>query len=319
MTAKTFTAKTAKTATVQPDVYERVTAAIVAALEAGTRPWMQPWNAAHVAGPISRPLRHDGTPYRGVNVLLLWMAAMDNGYLAPHWMTYKQAQELGGQVRKGEHGSLVMFANAIQRTETDEKTGQDVEIEIPFMKGYTVFNADQIDGLPDRYRATAPALVLSDAERSARLDAFFAATGIDIRYGGDRAFYDLGEDRIQMPPFAVFHDPASFYATWAHEATHATCHPSRLNRDLNGKRWGDAGYAMEELVAEIGSAFLGAALGFAPQVMENHAAYVDCWVRVLAGDQRAIFTAASHAQKAADFLLARTDASAAEEPERLAA
>ncbi len=312
---------TTQTATPKVDVYERVTAAIVAALEAGTRPWMQPWNAAHAAGSISRPLRHDGTPYRGINVLLLWLAAMDNGYLAPHWMTYKQAQELGGQVRKGEHGSLVVFANAIKRTETDEKTGQDVEIEIPFMKGYTVFNADQIDGLPDRHRATAPALILSDAQRSARLDAFFAATGIDIRYGGDQAFYDLGEDRIQMPPFAIFHDPASFYATWAHETVHATRHPSRLNRDLGRKQWGDAGYAMEELVAEIGSAFLGAALGFAPQVMENHAAYVDCWVRVLAGDKRAIFAAASHAQKAADFLLARTDASAdaAEEPERLAA
>ena len=310
---------TTKTVTPKADVYERVTHAIVTALEAGTRPWMQPWDATRAAGPVSRPLRHDGTPYRGVNVLLLWLAAMERGYAAPFWMTYRQAQALGGQVRKGEHGALVVFANALKKTETDEATGEDVEIEIPFMKGYTVFNADQIDGLPDRDHATATVPVLSDTERNVRLDAFFAATGADVRYGGDQAFYDLGDDRIQMPPFPIFRDLESFYATLAHETTHATRHPSRLNRDMGGKWWGDAGYAMEELVAEIGSAFLGVALGFAPRVMENHAAYIDCWVRVLAGDKRAIFTAASHAQKAADFLLARAEAHATEEPERLVA
>lgn len=314
-----MTAKTAKTATLQPDVRERVTAAIVAALEAGTRPWMRPWNAAHAAGPVSRPSRHDGTPYRGVNVLLLWLAAAENGYAGPFWMTYRQAQELGGQVRKGERGALVVYANAIKKTETDPATGEEVETEIPFMKGYTVFNADQIDGLPERYRATAPAPVRSDAGRIARLDAFFAATGADVRHGGDRAFYSADRDFIRMPPFAIFRDPASYYATLAHECVHWAGHSSRLDRDMGGRRWGDEGYAMEELVAEIGSAFLGAALGFAPQVMENHAAYVDCWVRVLAGDQRAIFTAASHAQKAADFVLARADTGAAEEPERRAA
>ena len=199
-----MTAKTATFKADQPDVYARVTAGILAALEAGTRPWMPPWNAAHAAGPISRPLRHDGTPYRGVNVLLLWLAATENGYAAPYWMTYRQAQALGGQVRQGEHGALVVYANAIRRTETDPATGEEVETEIPFMKGYTVFNADQIDGLPDRYHATAAPPHLSDAERSARLDAFFAATGADIRHGGNRAFYTIGEDYIQMPPFATF-------------------------------------------------------------------------------------------------------------------
>ncbi len=213
----------------------------------------------------------------------------------------------------------MVYANAIKRTETDEKTGEDVEVEIPFMKGYTVFNAEQIDGLPDRFRATPPAPVQSDAGRSARLDAFFAATGADVRHGGDEAFYAIEPDYIKMPPFAAFRDPESYYATLAHESAHWTSHPSRLNRDLGGRRWGDDGYAMEELVAEIGSAFLGVALGFAPQVMENHAAYIDCWVRVLRGDKRAVFTAASHAQKAADHLLALADTGAAEEPERLAA
>ena len=311
---------TAKTAAIQPDVYARVTAAIVAALEAGTRPWMPPWNAAHAAGPISRPLRYDGTPYRGVNVLLLWLAATENGYAAPFWMTYRQAQALGGQVRQGEHGALVVYANAIRRTETDPATGEEVETEIPFMKGYTVFNAEQIDGLPDRYHATAVPPHLSDAERSARLDAFFAATGADIRHGGNRAFYTIGEDYIQMPPFAAFRSPDAFYGTLAHECVHWTGHSSRLNRDLGCKRWGDAGYAMEELVAEIGSAFLCAELGLTPEVREDHAAYVADWLRVLADDKKAIFTAASHAQKAADFLRATSESRAVpEEPDRLAA
>ena len=314
-TAKT--AKAAKTAAIQPDVYERVTAAIVAALEAGTPPWTRPWNAA---GPVSRPLRHDGTPYRGVNVLMLWRAAMENGDAAPYWMTYRQAQALGGQVRQGEHGALVVYANAIKKTETDPATGEEVETEIPFMKGYTVFNAEQIDGLPARFHATATAPVQSDAARSARLDAFFAATGADVRYGGHRAFYAIDEDRIQMPPFETFHSPDAFYGTLAHECVHWAGHSSRLNRDLGRKQWGDAGYAMEELVAEIGSAFVCAELGLTPDVRDDHAAYIADWLRVLADDKKAIFTAAGHAQKAADFLLARAEARAVpEEPERRAA
>jgi antirestriction protein ArdC len=316
MTAKT---KTAKTATVQPDVYERVTAAIVAALEQGTRPWMQPWDAARAAGPVSRPSRHDGTPYRGVNVLLLWRAAAENGYAAPCWMTYRQAQELGGQVRQGERGALVVYANTIKKTETDERTGEEAEVEIPFLKGYTVFNAEQIDGLPARFHATATAPVQSDAERSARLDAFFTATGADVRYGGHRAFYAIDEDRIQMPPFETFHSPDAFYGTLAHECVHWAGHSSRLNRDLGHKQWGDAGYAMEELVAEIGSAFVCAELGLIPDIRADHAPYIASWLKVLADDKRAIFVAAGHAQKAADFLLARADARAAEEPERQAA
>ncbi|MCP5449769.1 MAG: DUF1738 domain-containing protein [Gammaproteobacteria bacterium] len=310
---------TTQTATPKADVYERVTHAIVAALEAGTRPWMRPWDAAHAAGPVSRPLRQDGTPYRGVNVLLLWLEAMEQGYAAPFWMTYRQAQALGGQVRKGEHGSMVVYANAIHKTEIDRATGEEVEVEIPYMKGYTVFNVEQIDGLPDRYHATLAAPVRSDAERDAQLDAFFAATGATIHHGGNRAYYAIHFDWIQMPPFESFHDTESYYATLAHETTHWTRHPSRLNRDLGRKQWGDAGYAMEELVAEIGSAFLCAELGITPNVREDHAAYIASWLQVLKDDKKAIFTAASHAQKAADFLRARVDAHAAEAPEQLAA
>ncbi|MER2554979.1 MAG: zincin-like metallopeptidase domain-containing protein [Thauera sp.] len=285
------------------DVYTRVTDTILAALEQGTRPWMQPWDAAHAAGPVSRPLRHNGTPYKGVNVLMLWLAAMEKGYTAPIWMTYDQAKELGGYVKKNEHGSLVVYANTFKKTETDTATGEDMEVEIPFMKPYSVFNVEQIEGLPAHYYATSTPPTLDAAQRQARLDAFFAATGASIRHGGNRAFYTIGEDYIQMPPFETFHSPESYYATLAHEETHWTRHPSRLDRDLGRKKWGDAGYAMEELVAEIGSAFLCAELGITPEIREDHAAYIASWLKVLEEDKRAIFTAASHAQKAADFLL----------------
>jgi antirestriction protein ArdC len=285
------------------DVYTRVTDSIIEALEKGTRPWMKPWDAAHAAGPVSRPLRHNGTPYQGVNTLMLWLAAMEKGYTAPIWMTYNQAKELGAHVKKDEHGSLVVYANTITRTETDTATGEDIEVEIPFMKPYTAFNVEQIEGLPAHYYATSTPPTLDAAQRQARLDAFFAATGASIRHGGNRAFYTIGEDYIQMPPFETFHSPESYYATLAHEGTHWTRHPSRLDRDLGRKKWGDAGYAMEELVAEIGSAFLCAELGITPEIRDDHAAYIENWLTVLKGDKRAIFTAASHAQKAADFLL----------------
>lgn len=285
------------------DVYTRVTDSIIEALEKGTRPWMQPWSAEHAAGKINRPLRHNGQPYAGVNVLMLWMEATAKGYTAPIWMTYNQAKELGAHVKKDEHGSLVVYANTFTKTETNEKTGQDEEHEIPFMKPYTVFNVEQIEGLPAHYYAKATPPILSPTERNARMEAFFAATKANIRHGGNRAFYAIGPDHIQMPPFEFFKDPESYYATLAHESTHWTRHPSRLDRDLGRKKWGDSGYAMEELVAEIGSAFVCAQLGLTPEVREDHAAYIENWLTVLKGDKRAIFTAASHAQKAADFLL----------------
>ena len=284
------------------DVYTRVTQKIIADLEQGVRPWLRPWNAEHAAGKISRPLRHNGQPYAGVNVLMLWMEATAKGYTAPIWMTFKQAQELGAHVKKDEHGSLVVYANTITKTKTNEKTGEDEDQEIPFMKGDTVFNVEQIEGLPAHYYAQATPPTLSVDERNARMEAFFAATGANIRHTGNQAFYAIGPDTIQMPPFEFFKDPESYYATLAHESTHWTRHPSRLDRNLGRKKWGDAGYAMEELVAEIGSAFVCAELGLTPEVREDHAAYIEHWLTVLKGDRQAIFTAASHAQKAADFL-----------------
>jgi antirestriction protein ArdC len=282
------------------DIYSRVTNKILADLERDTLTWLQPWQASHQAGPVSRPLRAAGAAYRGVNVLMLWAAAMEHGFSCPIWMTYKQARELGGQVRKGEKGSLVVYADTFTKTDTDD-SGDAQEVEIPFMKGYTVFNVEQIDGLPGHFYAL-PSPGNHDIARLDDVERFFAATGAAIRHGGDMACYHIAADRVHMPELPSFRDAESYYATLAHEMTHWTRHPSRLDRDFGRKRFGDAGYAMEELVAEIGAAFLCADLGITPETREDHAAYIATWLKVLREDKRAIFTAAGHAQRAADHL-----------------
>jgi antirestriction protein ArdC len=284
------------------DIYKRITDKIIADLEQGERPWVKPWNAEHAAGQITRPLRFNGQPYQGVNVLNLWMEAADRGYSAPIWMTFNQAKELGGSVRKGEKGALSVHANTFHKTEINEDTGEEIEKDIPFLKGYTVFNVEQIDNLPAQYYTLAQAPEITPAERIEAIEQFFKNTGATIKEGGNRAYYSITSDYIQMPPFIAFKDPESYYATLSHEATHWTRHPSRLNRDLGRKSWGDEGYAMEELVAELGSAYLAADLGLAPDVREENTAYIASWLKVLKGDSRAIFTAASHAQKAAEHL-----------------
>ena len=295
------------------DIYSRITNRIIAELESGCRPWLKPWNAEHAAGRITRPLRSNGIPYRGINVINLWLTATARGYACPIWLTYKQAQELGGHVRKGEHGELVVYANRITRTETTEK-GEEIDREIPFLKGYTVFNAEQIEGLPPHFTAPA-APTLDPLQRVAQAEAFFANTGAEIRHGGDRAFYAIGADYVQLPPFETFRDAESYYATLGHECCHWTKHEKRLNREFGRKRWGDEGYAAEELVAELGSAFLCADLGLTPEPRPDHAAYVESWLRVLKNDKRAIFTAASHAERAAAFLHGLQPQAQAAEPE----
>jgi antirestriction protein ArdC len=283
------------------DVYQRVTNQIVHELEKGVRPWMQPWSADHVAARVVRPLRFNGQPYKGINILMLWAAAMEKGFAAPIWMTFKQALEFDAHVRKGETGSLVVYADKITRTETDAATGEEAERAIPFMKGYTVFNVEQIDGLPAHFCAK-PEPKGESVPRIEHAESFFAATRAHIVHGGCRACYVVSRDQIHMPCIDCFRDAESYYATLAHEATHWTRHPSRLDREFGRKRWGDEGYAMEELVAELGSAFLSADLDLTPDTREDHAAYIASWIEVLKNDRRAIFTAASHAQRAADFL-----------------
>ena len=282
------------------DLYTRVTNSIIADLRQGVRPWLKPWNAEHAAGRITRPLRAGGKPYKGINVLMLWASAINQNFAAPIWMTFQQAKDLKANVRKGSTGSMVVYADSITKTET-AKDGGESERDIYFMKGYTVFNVEQIEGLPPHFYATA-APPLDPVQRIEKADQFFANTGADIRHGANQAYYAAESDHVQMPPFASFKDAESYCSTLAHEMTHWTKKSTRLDRDFGRKRFGDEGYAREELVAEIGAAFLCCDLEITPEPRDDHAAYVGHWLGVLKQDKRAVFQAAAHAQRAIDFL-----------------
>lgn len=283
------------------DLYAEVTQRIITALAQGVRPWACPWRTQ--AGAIARPMRHNGEPYRGINVLLLWSTAEERGYQRNTWLTYKQAEALGGQVRKGERGALVVYAGRHTPADTNETTEDTAETApaqaFNFLRSYTVFNAEQIDGLPAVEPPTAQEhpTVTPDA----RAEAFFAATGARVQHGANRAFYAPGADLVQLPEPSAFKDAASYTATKAHELAHWTGHPQRLAREF-GQRFGNAAYAMEELVAELCAAFVCADFEIGTESREDHAAYLAEWLTVLQGDSRAIFTAAAQAQRAADYL-----------------
>jgi antirestriction protein ArdC len=281
------------------DIYEKVTSTVIELLDRGVKPWSQPWSGG--AGAI-RPLRHNHQGYRGINVLILWTQAQVAGYTSAYWMTYKQTLELGGQVRKGEHSTQVVYYGSMMK-EDQEAADEGGQKRVRFLRTFNVFNADQIDRLPQPYYAKQerPGAI---AKRIPELEAFVRATGADIRCGGGRAYYRIDQDYVQMPDFGAFRDAEQAYATLNHELTHWTRHPSRLDRDMGRKRWGDEGYAAEELVAELGAAFLGAELGLRPDHIEDHASYIGSWLTVLGNDRRFIFTAAAKAQEAADYLLA---------------
>ncbi|WFU06846.1 zincin-like metallopeptidase domain-containing protein (plasmid) [Rhizobium sp. CB3171] len=284
------------------DLYSRITDKIVEDLAKGVRPWMKPWNTANTAGRITRPLRYNGQSYSGVNVLLLWSEGIARGYTSSTWMTFRQALELGAAVRKGETGTTVVFASRFIKSETDGNGGE-LEREIPFLKAYSVFNAEQIDGLPDQYRhRQAP--VLDRAARIENADRYFRNTGAAIRHGGNQAYFAPSADIIQMPPFESFKDPASYYATLSHEVTHWTAPAHRVGRDLSRYAKDKTERAREELIAELGSCFLCADLGIAPELepRPDHASYLACWLEVLSNDRRVIFQAAAHAQRAVTFL-----------------
>jgi antirestriction protein ArdC len=200
------------------DIYSRVTDKIVADLEKGVRTWLKPWSVEHTAGRITRPLRATGQPYQGINVLMLWSESVTKGFACPIWMTYRQASELGANVRKGEHGSPVVYADRIRRRETDAQ-GEDTEREIPFLKGYTVFNCEQIEGLPARYYPT-PEPRSESVVRIANAEAFVASTKASLVFGGSRACYVVSTDNIHLPCIDCFRDCESYYATLLHELTH---------------------------------------------------------------------------------------------------
>jgi antirestriction protein ArdC len=277
------------------DIYSEVTNRIITALEAGTPPWICPWTD-HSALPSNLST---GKPYRGINVLMLSIEAMSRSYPDSRWLTFKQAHELGAHVRKGEHGTQIVFwkmRELGEGSETPAETDSDERRVIPMLRSYTVFNATQLEFLPERFalRPTPAWQPIGEAEQ------LLYETGAVIRHGGNRAFYAPSEDIIQLPPPAWFNEREDYYATALHELTHWTGAPHRLDRPL-GRRHGIDAYAYEELVAEMGAAFLCAHCGLPGRL--EHASYVDSWLDALRRDKRLIFVAASAAQKAADYVL----------------
>lgn len=294
--------------TLRPSPAETITQAIIERLEAGTRPWVKPWTDSTP----SRPLRACGTPYRGINVFWLWMAAEAHGYSSPYWMTYARAQSEGGQVRKGERGTLAIFYKSYSSVAEDPATGEVHDENRRVLKGYTVFNASQIDGLPERYLPQAP--LEQESTRDPRAAAFFACVPANLRHTGAQAYYEPGIDRVTMPPLSLFRDADHYHATLAHELTHWTGHPSRLGRDLK-HRFGSEAYAMEELIAELGAALIGAELCLPVAHLDHHASYIASWLKVLRSDSRAVLAAAARAEEAAQLVLGYARPQEAGEPD----
>lgn len=276
----------------------RITQEIIARLESGTRPWIKPWRGV----PVSRPLRACGIPYRGMNVFWLWMVADICGYASPFWMTYNQAKELGAQVRKGEKSTIAIFYKSYTKEIEAPDTGEKSDEARRVLKAYPVFNADQVEGLPERFHPAATLELTEPEGREQALDAFFAAIPATLRHQGDEAYYEPLADRVTMPPAHLFSGFNHYYATLAHELSHWTGHSSRLARDLKN-RFGTAAYAAEELVAELSSAMLGAELGLPVAHLDNHASYIGHWLKLLKEDDRAILTAAAKAEEASSLLL----------------
>jgi len=286
----------------RPSLYQEITDKIIAELEAGRVPWVQPWGT--VAAKASLTMPKNATTqrqYSGINVLILWCAMIEHGFSTQNWLTFRQALGLGAHVRKGEHGTTVVYADRFVPDEERRRAERDGDEPnaIPFLKRFTVFNTDQCESLPPELTsASAPVpggLILPHAE------ALIAATGADFRIGGDRAFYNTVHDFIQVPRPEAYFESINWHRTALHELGHWSGHPSRLGRDLSGN-FGSMLYAKEELVAEMTSAFVCASLGIVPTV--RHADYIGSWLEALRDDDRTIVRAASAASKAADYLLA---------------
>lgn len=289
-------------------LYAQVTDRIIAELEVGRLPWVQPWDGSKLESGLPRNAG-TGRRYSGINVLILWATVFERGFGTQGWLTYRQAQALGGSVRKGETGTTICYADRFvpkdREAEPITEPGKEHRRQVAFLKRFTVFNVDQCEGLPEAL-ALGGGAFLGERETIACAEALMTATAAQIGIGGDAAFYMPSADRIQLPPQQAFYDQINFYRTALHELGHWTGHPSRLDREQSGPPR-SAAYAREELVAEMCSAFTCAELGIVPTV--RHADYIGAWLAVLREDSRAIFRAASAASKAADYLLAfRADA-----------
>ncbi len=282
------------------NLYQEITDRIVCELEQGRFPWVQPWGAANANLGLPKNAA-TARRYSGINILILWGAVIEKSFRGQNWLTFRQALTLGGCVRKGEKGTTVFYADRfIPKSELEraQKTGDDPSA-VAFLKRFTVFNVEQCDGLPETaFAGIAP---LPERQVIPLAEDLIKATGADFRIGGARAFYQTAEDFIQVPPQPAFHHQIDYYRTCFHELGHWTGNPKRLARDHSG-RFGSHPYAREELVAEMSSAFVCAALGITPTV--RHADYLASWLEVLKEDNHAVFRAASQASKAADFILA---------------
>ena len=276
------------------DIAQTITDLIVKAIEAGAGKWNMPWHK--VGGVMSEPVNVLGRAYRGMNLWLLMIAAEHAGYSSNVWGTYKMWAAKGAQVKKGEKSTMVVFWKRNDYKAKDE-SGEEVEKKGMLLRYYNVFNADQVEGWEPK---EVP--VLNPGERIENAEKFFAETGAVVNHGGNRAFYAPSKDTIQMPEFAQFKEPEAYYATLGHETVHWTGHETRCDRKLNVNRFGDEAYAFEELIAELGSAFLCAHLGIANEPRPDHAQYIQGWLKALKNDKRAVFHAASKAQAALDFL-----------------
>ena len=289
-------------------LYQEITGKIIAELEQGRVPWVQPWLGSSGAGASAPPglpkNAATGRSYSGINILILWCAVAERGFSGQSWLTFRQALKLGAHVRKGEKGATVVYADRFipYRERTRAAEAGDEPEAIPFLKRFTVFNADQCEDLPADL--APPPVPLAENLILPQAEALIRATGADIRIGGNRAFYVLRADYIQVPPPAAFFEPINFHRTVCHELGHWSGASHRLNRDLSGA-FGSSSYAREELCAEMTGAFVCAALAIVPTV--RHTDYLASWLEVLREDNRAIIRAASAASKAADYLLAFCD------------
>jgi antirestriction protein ArdC len=294
------------TATEKPDVYRKVTDAIVNAIEQGVSNWRMPW---HTSGKFAfSPINvASHKPYRGINTICLWAAAQSKGYERGEWGTYNQWQDRGAQVRKGEKATTVVFwkfANSSAETQDDGEEHTAGGSRLLFTRGYSVFNASQVDGYAPKGDVGTPI-----EERIERAEVFFGRINARVAHQGNRAFYSPADDAITLPPFGAFFTPTDYYSTRAHETGHWTSAAGRCNREL-GKRFGDSAYSLEELVAELTAAFVCSYLGLSTEPRPDHAQYIASWLKVLKADKRAIFTAASKAQQAADFMIQMSERTA---------
>lgn len=288
------------------DLYQSVTDKIIEAIEAGVQRDGKPlWSGAGATGmPYNRK---SGKTYSGVNVLMLWLAAMEAGFCSSSWLTFKQARELGGSVKKGSKGVQVVYFSTVERETTNRETGEIDTRAVGFLKSYTVFNLEQCESIED-------GIVRRTFTGNEAAELVMTRSGASIIEQGGKAFFRPSTDEIYLPERTRFTADEGFYSVAMHELTHWTGGNGRLAREFSG-RFGSEAYAFKELVAELGAAFICADLGLIPATMADHASYIQSWLKVLKHDKKAIFTASSQASKAHAFLMER----AAAEPMREAA